>query len=210
MDKLSKTAKTLDKVVGFLYWSMIFAIVFGIIAAGLLALMVGMDTDFLRENQSNLLTFGQLELLLAPGVLKEITTGNYGHYLLWTAVLTLVSAPVYSIALLTVRDILKPFINRTPFHETVARDLKTLSILVVADTVLTALTTIILDHMTRNMYDLHRLFAGDQPFGERIITAGLSNATVDISPLFFAGVLYLLSKVFLYGQELQKLSDETL
>lgn len=210
MDRLSKTAKTLDKIVGFLYWVTVFGIVFGILAAVVLGFMVHMDTEFLRSNQSNLLSFGQLELLLAPGVLKEITVGNYGSYLLWTAVLSLVSAPVYCIGLLTVRDILKPFIHCQPFHETVAKDLKTLSILVAVDTALTAVTTVILDHMTRNLYDLHKLFVGEAALGERIITAGLSNATVDVTPLLFAAVLYLLSKVFLYGQELQKLSDETL
>ncbi len=210
MDRISKTAKTLDKIVGFLYWVMIFAIVFGILTAAVLGFMVYMDTDFLKGNQSNLLSFGRLELLLAPGVLKEITVGNYGSYLLWTAVLTLVSAPVYCIALLTVRDILKPFIHCQPFHETVAKDLKTLSILVVVDTALTGVTTVILDHMTRNMYDLHKLFIGDQVFGDKIITVGLANASIDLTPLLFAAALYLLSKVFLYGQELQKLSDETL
>ena len=36
------------------------------------------------------------------------------------------------------------------------------------------------------------------------------NATADLTPLLFAGALYLLSKVFRYGQELQTLFDETL
>lgn len=205
MDKLSKTAKTLDKIVGFLYWATILAAAFAILTTGVLALVVGKDASSLNGSQTQALTFGVLRLSLAPGVMEEIAVGNYGSYLLWTSVLSLVSAPVYCVALLTVRDILKPFIHRQPFQETVAKDLKRLAILVVADTALTWIVTGITDHMTRNLYDLDALFLGD-----RITAVTLSAHTLNTTPLLFAAALYLLSKVFLYGQELQKLSDETL
>lgn len=210
MNKLSKTAKALDKFVAFAYGVTIVAMAIGILGGIILAVGVAKDAEFLKSNTSNLLSFGRLKLLLAPGVLKEITVGNYGVYLLWMLAAAMVSTPVYCVALLTVRDILNPFIHQQPFHETVAKDLRKLSILVVVNTVLNGLTTVILDIQTRNLYDIHRLFNPTQEFGDRIITASLGSAVIDVTPLFFAGALYLLSKVFLYGQELQQLSDETL
>ena len=44
---------------------------------------------------------------------------------------------------------------------------------------------------------------------ENVISFASKNGA-SLMPLLFAGALYLLSKVFLYGQELQQLSDETL
>ena len=210
MNAMSKTAKILDKICGFIYWLLIIVTVISLLGVALLVVTILMDTQLLRDNQSYTLTLGSLQLLLAPGVLPEIVREGFEPWLLGTIVFSIAAMPVYFVMLLTVRDVLKPFINREPFHETVAKDLKRLSILVVVDTVLNAIATGSMDHLTRNYLDLHRLFAGEQIFGDRIITAGLTSTTIDVTPLLFAGALYLLSKVFLYGQELQQLSDETL
>ena len=47
-------------------------------------------------------------------------------------------------------------------------------------------------------------------FPDRFVGAVWEQPSIDVTPLLFAGALYLLSKVFQYGQELQTLSDETL
>lgn len=210
MHAMSKTAKILDKICGFIYWLVILFTVISLIGVGLLSATIFMDTQLLHSNQSYTLTLGSLQLLLAPGVLPEIVREGFEPWLLGTIVFSIAALPICFLMLLTVRDVLKPFINREPFHETVAKDLKRLSILVVANTVLNAIASGLMDHLTRNYLDLHRLFVGEQIFGDRIITAGLTSTTIDVSPLLFAGALFLLSKVFLYGQELQTLSDETL
>lgn len=210
MNTISRTAKTLDKVCGFVYWALILCIVVTIFVVGFLGISVLRGVPLLKPSESYLLSLGNLELLLAPGVLPEITVEGFEPLLLGMLIFSIASMPVYFLMLLTVRDVLQPFINREPFHETVAKDLKRLSTLVVINTVLNAVATGLMDHLARNYLDLHRLFIGDQIFGDRIITVGLANTTFDLTPLLFAAALYLLSKVFLYGQELQQLSDETL
>ena len=55
-----------------------------------------------------------------------------------------------------------------------------------------------------SLFDPASLLRSDMVLGVSV------NTTFDLTPLLFAGGLYLLSKVFQYGQELQTLSDETL
>ncbi len=210
MNTISRTAKTLDRICKFIYWLMIVSMVIVLFVLAFLGISMAVGAPLLKDNESYLLSLGNLELLLAPGVLSEILSDGWQPLLLGIVIFSIVTMPVYFLMLLTIRDVLQPFINRTPFHETVAKDLKRLSVLVVINTILNAVATGLMDHMMQNYLDLHRLFVGDQIFGDRIITVGLANTTIDLTPLLFAGALYLLSKVFLYGQELQTLSDETL
>lgn len=210
MDTLSRTAKLLDKICNVIYWLLLICMVVVLIVTAILGFLIANNVELLRANQSYTLTLGRLELLLAPGVMADITSEGFEPFLFWTAVFSLASMPVYFVMLLTVRDILGPFIRREPFHETVAKDLKRLSILVVIDTTLNWISTGLMNHMTQNYYDLHKLFIGDQAFGDKIITVGLADYTIDLTPFLFAAALYLLSKVFRYGEELQQLSDETL
>lgn len=205
MNKLSRTAKTLDKLIGFAYWAMIICTALMVILTVIMGFLVANDARLLTATQSGNLTLGNLQLQLAPGVLADITSDDYGSYLFWNMVFSMLSVPVYCVMLLTIRDVLKPFIQRQPFHETVARDLKKLSILVAADTVLNWIATGLMNHMDANVYDLEKLFVGD-----KIIGVTRSGYGISAAPLLFAAALYLLSKVFLYGEELQKLSDETL
>lgn len=210
MNTISRTAKILDKACACLYW--IFNITTVILFFAVIFLIVThlLGIQLIKANQSFTLSLGDLQLLLAPGVLAEITSPGYEKTLLLTAVFALCSMPVYLIMLLTVRDVLKPFIRREPFHETVAKDLKRLAILLTIDTALSWIATGLMNHMTRSFLDIEKLFLDGVLFGDRVIAVGIADMTFDATPLLFAGALYLLSKVFLYGQELQTLSDETL
>lgn len=210
MNSMSRTAKILDRICGFIYWLMIAAMVIMLFVLVFLGISMAVGAPLLKDNESYLLSLGNLELLLAPGVLAEILSDGWQPLLLWIVIFSIASMPVYFLMLLTIREVLQPFINREPFHETVAKDLKRLSILVAANTILNAVTTGLMDHLARNYLDLHSLFIGEEVFGDRIIAVGLAGTTIDVTPFLFAGALYLLSKVFLYGQELQTLSDETL
>lgn len=205
MNTISRTAKILDRVCGVIYWLLLVCIVFFLFAAVLLIITAihGMENPL--PSQSITLSLGAVELLLAPDVLPQIVREGIVPWFIGAILLAAASLPIYFLMLLTVRGVLKPFINREPFHETVAAGLKRLSILVVVDTALNAIAVGLMDHLTRNYLDLSRLFVGDL-----VVSAGFSNSDIDMMPLLFAGALYLLSKVFLYGQELQTLSDETL
>ena len=104
----------------------------------------------------------------------------------------------------TLRDTLKPFIACQPFHDTTSKNLRKLAILVVVYAALTIVGDAVLTGLLVSIFDPVSLLRSDKVLG------GSVNATADLTPLLFAGALYLLSKVFLYGQELQQLSDETL
>lgn len=105
---------------------------------------------------------------------------------------------------------LSPFIRQEPFHDTIAKGLKRLAILLTINTALSAVASVLTDHFIRNGLNIHELFLCDGLFPERFVGVVLERNAIDVTPLLFAGALYLLSKVFLYGQELQQLSDETL
>ena len=210
MTAIPRTAKILDKVCRFLYWVLIFFTAVLAIAVVVLGVSVFKGTPLLKSTESYLLSFGNLELLLAPGVLTEILAPGFEPLLLAVMVLTLAAIPVLILELQTVRDILQPFIRTEPFHEAIAKGLHRLAILVVIDTVFAAVVTVLMDQIAQRHLDIHALFTNGAAFGDRIITAGLANSVIDVSPLLFAGALYLLSKVFRYGQELQQLADETL
>lgn len=210
MNSISRTAKAIDKVCAFVYWVLMITTVIILFALVFFGISVFRGADVIKANQSYNLSLGSLELLLAPGVMAEITAPGYEKTLLWTAIFAMASMPVYFVMLLTVRDLLLPFIRREPFHETVAKDLKRLSILVLINTALDWIATGLLDRMLRMYLDIEKLFLDGVLFGDRVIAVGIADTTFELTPLLFAAALYLLSKVFLYGQELQTLSDETL
>lgn len=209
MDKMSKTARILDKLCIFAYWVLILAAVIVVAATGCLTVFLFRGFPEL-PNGSTLLSVGGLDLHLAPGVLSQIILPGFEPWLLAVAVLVFGSITVYFLMIRTIRDILHPFIHRTPFHKMVAENLKRLAILLVIATVLGNAGALILDHMAQSFLDLSKLFLEGGIFGSQILSVGLGSSTMDMMPCIFAAVLYLLSKVFQYGQELQTLSDETL
>ena len=210
MNSISRTAKILDRVIRFIRWLFIFSIAITIVFAVIFGISVARGTSLLRAELVYTLTFGNLELQLAPGVLPEITHEGLELVLLAAQFSSLAGFVICMLILRTIRDILRPFIDRKPFHEAVACGLKRLSVLIVIYTVLGAVSIWCFDHLGRQILDIQKLFLEGGLFPERFVGAALSNSTINATPLLFAGALYLLSKVFLYGQELQTLSDETL
>ena len=210
MDKMSKTAGVLDKLCIFAYWVLILVAAAGLLVTGfvVLCLFVGFPSSLPIE--SFLLSVGGLDLRLTIDALSQIIQPGYEPWLLIAAALVLATLFVYLRMVRTVRFILRPFIDRTPFHETVAKNLKHLAVLLVIATILSNAGALILDHVTRTFLDLNKLILDGGIFSDKILSVELTDASVDMMPYIFAAVLYLLSKVFLYGQELQTLSDETL
>lgn len=199
MNKMSKAAKILDRIVAVIFWITLSVTALCILGGGILLLLRGRIPDR-SDWPLTTLTFGSLELLLHPDAVPR----NYGSYLLAAALFLLVHVPVFCIMLRTLRDTLKPFIACQPFHDTISRNLRKLAILVVVYTALTIVGEAFLTRLLVSIFDPASLLRNDMVLGVSV------NLTTDLTPLLFAGALYLLSKVFLYGQELQQLSDETL
>lgn len=206
MNHMSKTARLLDKLCVFLYWTLILTVAAAIVAVIFLTVNYLRTGAFLKLDLLNLLHFGNLNVMLAPGALREALLPGFEPWLLVLFLLVPAALWIYFLMVSTVRNILKPFINRTPFQETVAKNLSRLAALLVINAVLSVVGTLIVDHMVRHFLDLNKLFVT----GQQLLSVGWENSSIEAAPFIFAAVLFLLSKVFQYGQELQTLSDETL
>ena len=146
----------------------------------------------------------------APGILPEIITEDFNRGVFTAYFFFIPHSIIWILMLRTARNVLSPFIRQEPFHDTIAKGLKRLAILLTINTALSAVASVLTDHFIRNGLNIHELFLCDGLFPERFVGVVLERNSIDVTPLLFAGALYLLSKVFLYGQELQQLSDETL
>ena len=199
MNKMSKAAKILDRIIAVIFWITLTVTVLSIIGGGILLLLNGRIPNR-SDWPLTTLNFGSLELLLHPNAVPQ----SYGSYLLAAALFLLVHVPVLCIMLRTLRDTLKPFIACQPFHDTISRNLRKLAILVVVYTALTIAGEAVLTRLLVSIFDPAALLQNDMVLGVTVKT------TADLTPLLFAGALYLLSKVFRHGEQLQQLSDETL
>ena len=199
MNKMSKAAKILDRILAVIFWFTLIAAILGAVAICILALLHG-RFPHRSEWPITSLELGSLSLTLHPDAVPE----TFGSYLLAAGLLLLVNIPVYCIMLRTLRHTLKPFIAHQPFHDTISKNLRKLAILVVILTALNILGEGIMTWLTVSLFDPASLLRSEKVLDVTV------NASADLTPLLFAGALYLLSKVFQYGQELQTLSDETL
>lgn len=199
MDKLSRTAKVLDKIIAVIFRILLIASAVCTIVLTVFLFLHARDPQRWSWTPTTL-ELGNVELFLHPDAIPA----NFGSYLTAVCVYLLVIALVNCIGLQTVRDILKPFIHRQPFHDTVARNLRKLAVLVTVYAALSIVGEAALNGIAVALFDPASLLRND------LVLDVVVNFTADVTPFLFAGALYLLSKVFQYGQELQTLSDETL
>ncbi len=198
MKLLRRTARLLDRILAILYYPFLVVACLSVMGCLLNVVLSCFGVQILGD-QATLLLLGNLTLTLAP----EAATVVPGWVPTVLSALGVVYLPVSCIMLLCVRDILKPFIQGTPFHETVARNLRTLGRLMLLNAVITIVMDRLLVYVSR-LCDLEALL-----LGQKILRVTQTH-TFDLMPLLFSGVLFLLAGIFRYGQELQTLSDETL
>lgn len=210
MNSISRTAKAIDKVCACIYWVMLVSIVVMILGCTIGAIAVLRGSPLIDSHHIYTLTFGNLKLMLAPGILPEIVTEDFTRAVFTAFLYFIAWSIVWFLIMRTIRNVLGPFIRQEPFHETIANGLKHLAILLTINTALSVISTVLMNHFLRNGLNVQQLFLIDGLFPDRFVGAVLTSHSIDVTPLLFAGALYLLSKVFLYGQELQALSDETL
>ena len=210
MNSISRTAKNLDRVFAVIYWIMLICVVVAFIGTSIGAIAVFRGTPLIDSNRIYTLNFGNLKLMPAPGILAEIITEDFNRGVFTAYFFFIPHSIIWILMLRTVRNVLAPFIRQEPFHDTIAKGLKRLAILLTIETALSAVASVLTDHFIRNGLNIHELFLGDGLFPDRFVGAVWEQPSIDVTPLLFAGALYLLSKVFQYGQELQTLSDETL
>ncbi|MBR6826252.1 MAG: hypothetical protein IKM59_06860 [Oscillospiraceae bacterium] len=205
MKSLCKTAKALDTVFKIFRVFVIIALVASLVGALFVGgiLLFDLDTELLGV-QDVLLKLGPVTLTLAAADAVPLQS-VLGASLADLAVLVILSvASLFAIKY--IRAIVQPMTEGEPFRREASANLQKLAWLTVIYGVirffLDGLETFLVNH-----------FYG-QTLNQLVEGSGITKISYEIGSdmtfLLVAGVLFLLSYVFRYAQELQKLSDETL
>ena len=162
-----------------------------------------------------LLIFG--EQVIADGTytvtLGMLTLEFSEEYMPFEAVKFRVIAGLLSVAVLLVfvcwfirviQSVLEPMKEGKPFESAVSDKLKKLSFITLIGGGVLSVAKLVGEIVLCKMYDLESIF-----LNENIISC-TAELNLDMTFLLAFGVLYLLSYIFRYGEELQKQSDETL
>lgn len=202
MNKLTKTAKTLDTVVKVLQIITAIGVVASIIATLMLCAGLVFDID---PNK-----LGEVDFSIALDshtfYLTEDAPLDIRQVWIFGAITTPISA--LNLALMYVffkfvRNIFVPMKEGKPFHDTVTKNLKKLGFLSIIMCVVDTVTKLAVDLLTMFMFPVQEMM-GEYVTGIDYIVE------VKMEYLLLAGMCFLLSYIFDYGTQLQQLSDETL
>ena len=203
MNTLSSTAKKLDKVFeifGIVLFAVSIAciVLFALIVA---AYVLKLDPGVIGTNYENF-DIGFLELTVASNYAP-----NKWLVLLQAAITLVVSFRLcYDGRRGTgyIREILNPMIEEKPFDSIVSTNLKKLARLSINLGILANIIMLSEQILTVFVYDLPSLLLSEK------ISHVSGMFQIDLTFLIYWAIFTLLSYVFSYGEQLQKLSDETL
>ena len=201
INKMTRAARTIDTLL---------KIARGIFLGGAIACLVLLiiavflpvsQYDKLLDTADSTLSIGQLEIeLQQPLPLSDHIKPVAATFLGSVAVALLIGAYGFTVA----RKIVAPMKEGKPFSGEVSGHLQNLGWIVLGGGAVLAVLEQGLLHLETKMYDLATLFSPETVSG---ISVGTS---LNFSFVLGALLLFLLSYVFRYGEELQKQADETL
>ena len=203
MNNLTKTAKTLDKICHVVQVILKVAAITCAVALVIMLLVPPLFGDSISTYMSgtNSLDFGSLDLELTENAVINFTLGFVQGLIGITMGFVVIFIAIKFCQ--CIRAILHPMTLGQPFDNGISNNLKKLSNLTIWMGIATNLTMIADGILTVFVYNL-----GDMMNPEVVSHIGM-NIEPDLSFLLTFGILRLLSYVFSYGEELQKLSDET-
>lgn len=198
MNKLTKTAKTIDTVANILFW--LCAVGGGIFVAA--AIFIAVLHPALLEGSTSTLSLGPVTFDLAP----EYAMSEWASRLVFGfgALFIAVAVVCACIGLRLVRGILAPMKEARPFDVAVHSNLKKLAWLILGGGAVISLLGAVTQGVI--LYTAHL----DEIFDSSAISGMTAELSVDLSFVPVFAVVYLLALVFQYGEELQTQSDETL
>ena len=198
MKKLSNLARKFDSVAKFLFW--LCAIVGGIVTV--LMLLTPILPDDFFEYAVVTITLGSIEMQLAQDYVPSVEEMKL--FFVGMSALSAIASVFACLVIRIIRKILKPMKSEIPFDSTVSTNLKKLSWIVLVSGILMTIADFITEIIQYQAFNFPNLFLSD-----KIISCNLSYVS-DGSFIVGFGILYLLSYIFRYGEELQMQSDETL
>ena len=179
-----------------------------ILLVGIALILIGIVAVFFVPkdsymSQSTTLTLGNIALELNERLLpnQQIQVWRIAVGLLAAALIVAVTYYGFRI----VKSILSPMKEGRPFDEKVSTSIRKLGTLVFWG----GLVSQVAEYVTETMLVQKYVNLTDL-FKEGIVNKITVNYTFSLTFMFIAFILYLLSYVFEYGQELQRESDETL
>ena len=196
-EKMMKTAKGLYTAAGIGQGFMIAGMIVVVLAA--VMVFVGLE-DFAVSSTS--VEIGDLTVYLT-----EEYAGNFemsSSKLLVLLATALVTIAVVWYGLKIAKDILRPMRDGNPFTVSVSKKIRSLARLELIGGILTIALQSITSYQMASDLDVLALFR------ECVVDHIRITSSFDVNFIFIAFILYLLSYVFKYGEELQQLSDETL
>lgn len=200
MEKLKKIANTLDVVAKLIFYINIGAAILLLVIWIIIFGEVLKDQNILREYL--VLTLGSVKLGIVPQQAPSVTFTNMRFFAGTGMVFLVTFFILYGVKI--ARKILKPMKEGLPFDEGVSKNLKNLGLLTLVGGGIWSATKLIIDTTTFEVYHISELFRPE------IVTSVELSSSLDTTFLIIAAVFFLLSYIFQYGEELQKLSDETL
>ena len=203
MKDMTKTAAVLDRILHIL--SIVIKVGAVALAVGLCLLAAGFLFDLpphMVGTGYNHADLGFVTFTVAESYLPD-------YRIIWYQVATemilaLICMVPAHFSVKAIRNILAPMKNAEPFHNAVSTNLNRLARYVCSLGIGLNLQKIISNILLVKAYDLNLLLLSEK------ISHVEFMFVFDLSFLVVSAVLLLLSHVFRYGEELQKLSDETL
>lgn len=199
MEKIMKSTKLLHKILGILFWGIVVVYVVGALVM-FLALVAIKDTAVFDGFP---IFIGDYTLLLSKG----FTRAQMGQFLWLMFAGYAIFGGLYGYGIRILQGILEPMTQGKPFNTAVSDGLKKLSYAVLVFGVADVILQVAADVVYNKMIDIPSLFA------EGVVESySISISTMigyfDFVVWFF--VIRLFRRIFIYGETLQQLSDETL
>lgn len=200
MNKVMKISKTLNTIAGIV--RTLLKVMAIIIAVAVVILMFVSRQNSIWSSVNYTLQLGTVTLELIPDgtIPPEATRLLIIGGLIFSIPLLLFSAKCLHI----IQDILNPMSQGKPFDRNVSDSLRKLSFIAL---IVGGLAEI--GDMVSSALQLYSVKL-DALFNPEFVAGYTVEQTMDMSFLLVFGVLFLMSHVFRYGEELQQLSDETL
>ena len=196
--KMMKTAVVIDRILKILQGV---AIVCGILYLIVMALALFFGEKMITD--MNAVSLGQLKLTLKDdSALLNESALKIG--LAISLVYGTISLAICVYAVGIIRKVLEPMKEGRPFDKGISQMIKKLAWVVLAGGAIVRGGGCITMIAEMKAYDLAAFFS------ESTVTGFNFNYVIDLNFIVTAGVFFLLSYVFRYGEELQRESDETL
>lgn len=201
-EKMIKTAKALERVFRILQCSIVICVAAGVFILGIFTVMYATNHDTIMGAAFRSVDIGALTFELTEDAAPSSRAILLCTWFSMTATIAFVLTLHYALGVF--RRILKPMTEGNPFAPCISREIRKLAFASLAVGVIRNGTEFAETLGAARIFDLNRLLQNSQ------IRAVTVNSQFDMTFILAFFVLLLVSYIFRYGEELQKLSDETL